>query len=121
MLVVGVLSFCAAVACAAAALWLLSRPRSNDPGQQVLRALVPTQFAAAVMLAVGGAVAVSTEPGTALLVAIVCVIGAVGTLGAGCWQSAKSLARIGGQSTAATGECGSVCATCTLSCSENAV
>lgn len=112
----GILCLCAAAACAAAGLWLLSRPRSDDPVQQVLRALVPTQFAAAVMLAVGGAVALSTEPGTALLVVIVCVIGAVGTVGAGCWQSAKSLARVGAESAASTGQCGGVCATCTLSC-----
>ncbi|ORA61529.1 hypothetical protein BST23_21385 [Mycolicibacterium elephantis] len=117
MVVVGVLCFCAAVAVAVAALWLLSRPASEDPVQQVLRSLVPTQLAAAVMLGVGGAVALATEPGTALLVVIVCVIGAVGTVGAGCWQSAKSLARVGAGATEPTGACGGGCATCTLSCS----
>ncbi|MGV0714629.1 hypothetical protein ABQE93_04400 [Mycolicibacterium sp. XJ662] len=116
MLVAGILCLCTAVASAAAAAWLLSRPRSDDPAQQVLRSLVPTQFAAAVMLAVGGAVALTTEPGTALIVMAVCVIGAVGTVGAGCWQSAKNLARVGAES-AATGACGGACATCTLSCS----
>ncbi|BBY81119.1 hypothetical protein H7I53_04240 [Mycolicibacterium pulveris] len=119
MLVVGVLCFCAAVAAGVAALWLLSRPASEDPVQKVMRSLVPTQLAAAVMLAVGGAVAVFTEPGTAMLVVIVCVIGAVGTVGAGSWQSAKSLARIGARSAESTAACGRTCATCTLSCSES--
>ncbi len=116
MVVVGMLCLCAAVAAAAAGLWLLTRPRSGDPAQQVLRSLVPTQFAAAVMLAVGGAVALVTEPATALLAVIVCVIGAVGTVGAGCWQSAKGLARVGAEAAASTGACGRACATCTLSC-----
>ena len=61
------------------------------------------------------AVALTTEPGTALIVMLVCVIGTLGTVGAGCWQSAKNLARVGAE-TAATGACGGTCATCTLSC-----
>ena len=44
------------------------------------------------MLAAGGAVALSSRPDTALLVVIVCVVGAVSTVAAGCWQSAKVIA-----------------------------
>ncbi|MGX9788787.1 hypothetical protein [Mycobacterium sp. MMS18-G62] len=111
MLIAAVLCLCAAIATAALGLWLLSRPNSTDPVRQVLRAVAPTQLAAAVMLAAGGAVALSTRPETGLLVVIVCVVGAIGTVAAGCWQSAKVVAR---QETA--GACGGACATCTLSC-----
>jgi hypothetical protein len=57
-------------------------------------------------------VALSARPETALLVVIVCVIGAVATVAAGCWQSAKVVAH---QETA-SGSCGGACATCTLPC-----
>jgi hypothetical protein len=72
------------------------------------------------MLAAAGTVALSSRPDTALVVVIVCVIGAVSTVAAGCWQAAKVIA-IGesadwASSTAADG-CGGACATCTLSCS----
>jgi hypothetical protein len=111
MLIAAVLCLCAAIATAALGLWLLSRPRSADPVRQVLRAVAPTQLAAAVMLAAGGAVALSTRPKTSLLVVIVCVVGAVATVAAGCWQSAKVVAR-----QEAVAGCGGACATCTLSC-----
>jgi hypothetical protein len=112
MLIAAVLCLCAAVATAALGVWLLSRPRSADPVRQVLRTVAPTQLAAAAMLAAGGAVALSTQPQTSLLVVIVCVIGAVATVAAGCWQSAKVVAR---REAAGVG-CGGACATCTLSC-----
>jgi hypothetical protein len=122
MLIAAVLCLCAAVATAALGVWLLSQPSPADPVRQVLRAVAPTQLAAAVMLAVGGAVALSSRPDTALVVVIVCVVGAVSTVAAGCWQSAK-VAATGSASTEATaeaaglrGDCGGACATCTLSC-----
>ena len=93
MLMAAVLCLCAAVATAAVGLWLLTRPHSGDYVRQVLRAVAPTQLAAAVMLAAGGVVALSTRPATGLLVVIVCVVGAVSTVAAGCWQSAKVVAR----------------------------
>jgi hypothetical protein len=111
MLIAAVLCLCVAVATAAVGLWLLSRPRSGDYVRQVLRAVAPTQLAAAVMLAAGGVVALSARPETGVVVVIVCVVGAVSTVGAGCWQSAKVVAR--GE---ASGSCGGACATCTLSC-----
>jgi hypothetical protein len=64
-----------------------------------------------VMLTAGGVAALSARPQTGLLVVVVCVLGAVGTVAAGCWQSAKVVAR----QEAAVG-CGGACATCTLSC-----
>ena len=93
MLTAAVLCLCAAVATAAVGLRLLTRPHSGDYVRLVLRAVAPTQLAAAVMLAAGGVVALSTRPATGLLVVIVCVVGAVSTVAVGCWQSAKVVAR----------------------------
>ena len=121
MLIAAVLCLCAAVATAALGLWLLTRPSTTDPVRQVLRAVAPTQLAAAVMLTAGGLVALSAKPQTGVLVVVVCVVGAVATVAAGCWQSAKMVAASAAQSTGARREapvgCGGACATCTLSCS----
>jgi hypothetical protein len=114
MLIAAVLCLCAAVATASLGVWLLSRPKSGDYVRQILRGIAPIQLAAAVMLAAGGAVALSAKPQTGLLVVIVCVVGAISTVAAGCWQSAKVVARAeAGQATEA---CAGACATCTLSC-----
>ncbi|MCV7282291.1 hypothetical protein H7J88_21910 [Mycolicibacterium flavescens] len=116
MFVAAVLCLGAAVVTAALGLWLLSRPQSEDPVREVLRSVAPTQLAAAAMLAAGGAVALAADSRTALFVVAICVLGALGTVGAGCWQSAKSVARR--EAAPATGGCaGGACATCTLSCS----
>jgi hypothetical protein len=117
MLIAAVLCLCAAVATAAIGLWVLTRPRSADYVRQVLRAVAPTQLAAAVMLAAGGVVALSTRPEMGVLVVIVCVIGAVSTVAAGCWQSAKAVARGQAAAVGSAAGCGGACATCTLSCS----
>ena len=114
MLIAAVLCLCAAAATAALGLWLLSRPHFGDPVRQVLRAVAPTQLAAAAMLAAGGMVALSTPSHTAFVVVVVCVLGAVGTVAAGCWQAAKGAAQQ--QAVGAQGDCGGACATCTLSC-----
>lgn len=125
MLAAAVLCLCAAVATAAVAAWTLSRPHSGDPVRQVLRAVAPTQFAAAAMLATGAVVALAKPGGMAFLVLTVCVLGAVGTVAAGCWQNAKLVARAeaaeelararsGDDSSAG---CAGSCASCTLSCS----
>ena len=111
MLIAAVLCLGAAAVTAGLGLWLLTRPRSTDPVRQVLRTVAPTQLAAAAMLAAGGAVALSARPQTGLFVVVVCVIGAVGTVAAGCYQSAKAVAR----QEAAAG-CAGACASCTLSC-----
>ncbi|MGA5462542.1 hypothetical protein [Mycobacterium sp. NPDC050041] len=116
MLITAVLCLCAAVAIAGIGLWLLTHPRPADPVRQVLRTVAPTQLAAAVMLAAGGMVALSAQPHTAVLVVIVCVVGAIGTVAAGCWQSAK-LAAAHNAAAAQTGAgCAGSCAACTLSC-----
>jgi hypothetical protein len=112
MLIAAVLSLCAAAATAAAGLWSLARPRTGDAVAQVLRAVAPTQLAAAVMLAAGGAVALAAPPSTGVLMLIVCVIGATGTFAAGCYQNARVVAR-----REAAASCSGSCASCTLSCS----
>jgi len=108
---------CAAVATAAVGGWTLSRPRSADMVRQVLRAVAPTQLAAAAMLTVAGVVALSSQPETALVVVIVCVGGAIATVAAGCWQSAKFVAARAGAAPACSGASvcgGTACGTCTL-------
>jgi hypothetical protein len=109
---------CAAAATAGLGGWTLSRPRSADIVRQVLRAVAPTQLAAAAMLTVAGVVALSAQPGTAAVVVVVCVLGAVATVAAGCWQSAKFVVAGAGAApacgTAASGCGGGACATCTL-------
>src|SRR5882757_9584495 len=104
MLIAAVLCLCAAAATAALGLWLLTRSHTDDPVRQVLRAVAPTQLAAAVMLAAGGLVALSARPQTGVLVVVVCVVGAVATVAAGCWQSAKVVAASAAQSTEAQRE-----------------
>ena len=120
MFIVAVLCLCAAAVVAGLGVWLLTRPRSADPAQSVLRGVAPTQLAAAAMLAAAGTVALSSRPDTALVVVIVCVIGAVSTVAAGCWQAAKVIASrepADWAAGAAADGCGGACATCTLSCS----
>lgn len=119
MLIAAVLCLCAAGATAAVGGWLLRRPDSGDPVRTVLRSVAPTQLAAAAMLAAGGAVALVAEPGTAVVALAVCVIGALATVGTGCWQSAKVALRweAAARSETAAGDCGGACATCTLPCS----
>ena len=116
MLIAAVLCLCAAAATAAAGIWLLSRPRSGDYVRQILRAVAPTQLAAAVMLAAGGGVALSARPETGLVVVIVCVLGAVATVATGCWQSAKVVSAQGAGGQTQPAGCGGTCTTCTLSC-----
>jgi len=114
MLIAAVLCLCAAVSIGALGVWLLSRPQPGDYVRQVLCGVAPIQLAAAVMLAAGGTVALAAKPQTGLVVVIVCIVGAISTVAAGCWQSAKVVARAqAGQPTAG---CGGTCATCTLSC-----
>ena len=118
MLYAAVGCLCAALFTAALGGWTLSRPRSADVVRQVLRAVAPTQLAAAAMLTVAGVVALSSQPETAAVVVIVCVLGAVATVAAGCWQSAKFVVA----KTAAAPSCGTsssgcgtgACATCTF-------
>jgi hypothetical protein len=117
MLVAAVLCLCVAVATAGVAAWSLNRPYAADPVRQVLRAVAPTQFAAAAMLSAGGIVALSAPAQMGSLVLVVCIIGAVGTVAAGCWQSAKVVALKEAAAEARReegGGCAGSCASCTL-------
>jgi hypothetical protein len=117
MVLVAALCLCAAVAVGALGLWLLTRPRSADPRQQILRAVAPTQLAAAVMLAAGGVVALAAPPDTGVLAVVACGVGAVATVAAGCWQSAKVVAHAESSAVAAaSADCAGSCASCVLSC-----
>jgi hypothetical protein len=115
MLIAGVLCLCAATVIAALGARALARPAAAGGSQQVLRAVAPTQLAAAMMLAAGGVVALSGRPSIGLLV--LCVAGAVGTVAAGLWQGARYAHAMLDR---AAGGCeragGGPCATCTLSC-----
>jgi uncharacterized membrane protein YfcA len=113
MLITGVVCLCAAVLSAAFGLWTLARPHAAGLNQQVMRAVAPTQLAAAVMLTAGGVVALASPPHTGWLVVIVCALGAIGTVAAGSWQGARFAVR---QEAPAPAECAGSCAACTLSC-----
>jgi hypothetical protein len=115
MLIAGLVCMCAAVASAGFGTWSLSHNQTADIAattQLALRAMAPTQLASAVMLAAGGVVALAASPNTALVVLIVCVAGALGTLATGSWQSARFALR---REAAAPG-CAGSCAVCTQSC-----
>lgn len=118
MLVAAVLCLCAAALTAALGAWSLTRRPSTDYVQQVLRAVAPTQLAAAVMLAAGAVVALSATAPMSVVILVVCVAGAVGTVAAGCWQAAQAVSRRNAQQPATAGGCGDGggCGTCTLSC-----
>ncbi|WP_099025817.1 hypothetical protein [Mycolicibacterium palauense] len=127
MQIAGVLALVVAALSALTGLWTLSRPRHGDvpadvPADvtgglrdRVLRAVAPTQLAAALILTVGGVVALAGPPRVALVVFVVAVLGAVGTVAAGCWQAARYALRQQALSAAASDCDGSGCASCTLS------
>ncbi len=116
MLIAALLCLSAAVVVAVLGLWLLIRRQTGDPVRDVLRAVAPTQLAAAVMLAAGGTAALVAAPRTGLMAVVVCVIAAIATVAAGCWQSAKAVARSEASGAAAGAGCAGSCASCTLSC-----
>jgi hypothetical protein len=115
MLIAAVLCLCAAVVTAAVAGWLLTRPRSADPARALLRAVAPTQLAAAAMLTAGGIAGLTARPATGVVVLTICVVGAVATVAAGCWQAAKAGVRVATVEPADAG-CAGSCAACVLSC-----
>ena len=111
MVIAGVVCLCLAALIGGSGGWSLTRPASADVTGQVLRAVAPTQLAAAVILAAGGVVALVAPGRIGLVVLVVCVLGAVGTVGAGSWQAARYAAR-----RQAEASCVGSCASCTLSC-----
>jgi hypothetical protein len=111
MFIVGVVCLCLAVLIGGSGVWTLTRPAATDVTGQVLRAVAPTQLAAAVMLAAGASAALAAPAHTGLVVLIVCVLGAVGTVAAGSWQGARYAAR-----REAEASCAGSCAGCSMSC-----
>jgi hypothetical protein len=112
MLIAGVLCVCVAVLMAVLGFWSLARPASTDTATLLMRSVAPPQLAAAIMLAAGGAVALGAQHGTALPVVIVCILGAIGTVAAGSWQTARFALR----HEEAAAACSGSCAACPLSC-----
>lgn len=94
-------------------LWTLTRTPAIDLTGQVLRAVAPTQVAAAVMLAAAGIVALAAPPNIGLIGLVAGLIGAIGTIAAGSWQGARYAAAQG-----RTGGCGSAdgCGGCAKVC-----
>lgn len=113
MLIAGVLCLCAAGVLIALGLRSLSRSNAADTAQVVMRTVAPPQLAGAVMLAAGGAVALAAPRDAALPVVGVCVVGALGTVAAGSWQTARYALR---RQAATPTDCGGACLTCTLAC-----
>ncbi|MDT5009794.1 MAG: hypothetical protein QOH57_1411 [Mycobacterium sp.] len=113
MLIAGVICLCAAAAIAALGARALARPAAAGT-QQVLRAVAPTQLAAAAMLAAGGIVALSGRPSVGLLV--LCAAGAVGTIAAGLWQGTRYARALIEGDRGCAGAAGGSCASCTLPC-----
>lgn len=114
MTVAAVICLGMAVLIGGSGLWTLTRPAPADLTGQVLRAVAPTQLAAGVMLAVAGIVAWAAPDPIRLIGLVVGVAGAVGTLVAGSWQSARYVER----KQAAGGGCGSAegCGGCAKVC-----
>jgi hypothetical protein len=105
MLIVGALCVCAAITSAALGLRSLSRFTGSS--------IAPAQLAAAAMLAAGGTMALAAPRSALVLVSVcvgVCIVGALGTVAAGSWQSARYALRR--EATAVV--CGGACAACTL-------
>ncbi len=95
-------------------LWTLRRPAPVDLTGQVLRAVAPPQLAAGVMLAAGGIVALTAQHRIGLIALIIGVVGAIATVAAGSWQSARYVE----SRQAAGGGCGSTdgCGGCAKVC-----
>jgi hypothetical protein len=112
MLIAGVLCVSAAVVLAVLGLRSLVRPAGTGTVELIMRSVAPPQLAGAIMLAAGGAVALAAPAATALPVICVCIVGALGTVAAGSYQTARYTLR---HEEAAT-TCSGSCAACTLAC-----
>ncbi len=113
MVVGAVICLVLAVLVGGSGVWTLTRAPAADLTGKVLRAVAPTQVAAAVMLAAAGIVALAAPPNIGLIGLIAGVIGAIGTIAAGSWQGARYAAaqeRTGGCGSAdGCGGCAKVC------------
>jgi hypothetical protein len=113
MVVGAVLCLCLAALIGGSGLWTLARRPGVDLTGRVLRAVAPTQIAAAVMLAAGALVALAAPARIGLIGLIIGAAGAIGTIGAGSWRAARYAAQ-----QEVTSSCGSAdgCAGCTQLC-----
>jgi len=113
MVVGAVLSLCLALFFAGSGLWTLTRRSGVDVTGQVLRAVAPTQIAAAVMLAAGGLAALAAPAPIGLTGLLIGTVGAIATIGAGSWRAARYAAE-----RQVTSPCGSAdgCAGCSQLC-----
>lgn len=114
MLIAGVLCVCAAVVLTVLGLRSLTRPAVTSTAGLVMRSVAPPQLAAATMLSVAGVVALAAPPATALTVVCVCIVGALVTVAAGSYQTARFA--LHHEEASAAGCTGGGCAACTLSC-----
>lgn len=112
MFIAGVVCLFLAALVGGSGVWTLTRPAGTDLTAQVMRSVAPTQLAAGVMLAAGGTAALAAPSSIALIVLIVCLVGAIGTVAAGSWQGARYAAR----REAASPGCAGSCTSCTRSC-----
>lgn len=95
-------------------LWTLARRPGTDLTSQVLRAVAPTQLAAAVMLASGAVLGLAAPESIGKWAMLGGALGAIATIAAGSWQGARYAAR---REAAAPG-CGSGegCGGCAKAC-----
>jgi len=113
MAIGAVLSLCLAAVIAGSGFWTLTRRSGVDVTGQVMRAVAPTQIAAAVMLAAAGIAALVAPAPIGLIGLVIGAVGAIGTIGAGSWRAARYAAQ-----RQVTPNCGSAdgCAGCTQMC-----
>lgn len=117
MLIAAIVCLTLAAVTAVVGTWSWTRPRSAEVVPLVLRSVAPIQMVSAVMLAAGGVVALTAPRHIALTALIVCVVGAVGTLAAGCYQGAKvGAAMLDQQNASAADACSGSCGSCTRTC-----
>jgi len=115
MVIGAVICLALAVLIGGSGLWTLLRPAGPDLTSEVVRLVVPTQFAAAVMLAAGGVLALAAPTRVGMIGMIGGAIGAVATIAAGSWQSARYVERRQaaapgcGSGGGGCGGCGQVC------------
>ena len=113
MVIGAVLSLLLAVLIGGSGLWTLARRGGIDVNDRALRAVAPTQIAAAVMLVAGGVAALTAPSQIGLSGLIITAAGAIGTIAVGSWRAARYAASRQGAV-----DCGSGggCAGCTQLC-----
>lgn len=89
MVIGAVLSLLLAVLIGGSGWWTLARRGGIDVNDRVLRAVAPTQVAAAVMLVAGGVAALTARSQIGLSGLIIAAVGAIGTIAVGSWRAAR--------------------------------